>query len=333
MPPSPLPSSAPPLIEVGRRGPGEVLLEVRGTVDRRTVAHLRRELQRLLDTGVTSMTVDLSEVPHCDYRVLAMLDDVRRRLQTEHARFTLLGLDPQVLTGFARASLRDVLAAYRASPGVAYPLWPGEPTGLGKVPGRYTDAERVLARVCVGLVSSRRHEGWAGAVDVGGRLTAECVRHLGVDAAVLVLVTPDRPGEKSVVSASAEGARSVARMDVQSGYGPATNCLRTGEPCCVPDLTEGVDAWPRLVEAALSHGLRAARALPLRQPRPGMPGTSSTTGADTIGVLGLFNSAAGPMAPADLGVAQAFADLAALALMTGSGSRHIAEADTARPTA
>jgi GAF domain len=270
------------------------------------------------------LSVDLSEVPHCDYRVLAMLDDVRRRLQTEHARFTLLGLDPQVLTGFARASLRDVLAAYRASPGVAYPLWPGEPTGLGKVPGRYTDRERVLARVCVGLVSSRRHEGRAGAVDVGDRLTAECVRHLGVDAAVLVLVTPDRPCEMSIVSASAERARSVARMDVESGHGPMADCLRTGEPCCVPDLTEGVDAWPRLVEAALSHGLRAARALPLRPRRPG---------ADTIGALGLFNSAAGPMAPADLGVAQAFADLAALALMTGSGSRHIAEADNAPPTA
>jgi hypothetical protein len=39
----------------------------------------------------------------------------------------------------------------------------------------------------------------------------------------------------------------------------------------------------------------------------------------TFGVLGLFHEATGPMASADLGVAQAFADLAALALAADPG--------------
>jgi GAF domain-containing protein len=284
-----------------------------------------------LDTGVTSMTVDLSAVPHCDYRVLAVLDDARQRLHVGRARFTLLGLDPQALTGFARASLREVLAAYRASPGAGHPLW--EPTGAPVPPGRCTDGERLLTQVCVALATSRRKEGRPGASGVGDRLTAQCVRHLSVDAAALLLATQERPGEMWVASASADRARSVAQVDADSGHGPATECLRTGEPHVVPDLEEEPDAWPRFAEAALRQGMRAVRALPLQQRWPRVQGQSSTPREGvTIGVLALFSNTAGPIAPADLGVAQAFADLAALALTTGSEDHLDAEVGTAPPS-
>jgi GAF domain-containing protein len=122
-------------------------------------------------------------------------------------------------------------------------------------------------------------------------------------------------------------------VDADSGHGPATECLRTGEPHVVPDLEEEPDAWPRFAEAALRQGMRAVRALPLQQRWPRVQGQSSTPREGvTIGVLALFSNTAGPIAPADLGVAQAFADLAALALTTGSEDHLDAEVDTAPPS-
>jgi anti-anti-sigma regulatory factor len=300
-------------VEQVHRGPGDVVLQLHGVVDRRAVGYVRRELGRLLTTGPVTVLVDLSDVPQCDCRVLPVLDDARRRLEARRGRFALRGLDPEALTGFAEASLRELLAAYRASPGVGQPLRRGEPEGV-EVPGRCTEAEHNLVRACAGLASSL-HPNRNGAHGVGDRLTAQCVRRLGGDAALL-LVEPGRVEEMAVVSASTERARSLAELDAGGRRGPMQECLRTGESFSVPDLTEWTEVWPRFVEAALGHGMYAVRALPLRRGWAGAAdGPPEAGNVDTIGVLGLFSPTAGPMASADLGVAQGFADLAATALV------------------
>lgn len=317
-------------VELVRRGPDDVVLRVRGVVDRRGVGYLRRELVRLLDAGAMAVLFDLSAVDQCDCRILPVLADTRRRLEAARGRFTLCGLDPEALTGFADASLRDVLAAYRASPGVGLPLWRGEPGGLG-VPGRCTDVERVIVRACVGLAASFRPD--AGVVGVGDRLTAQCARYLGVEA-VLLLVQPHQVEAMSVVSASTTRARSLAELDAGSRHGPMQECLRTGESFSVPNVIEWDAVWPHFVEAALGNGLHAVRALPLRHTwSGGVDGPPEAGAIDTIGVLGLFSGIAGPMAAADLGVAQGFADLAATALVVGRGlfARGARAADGAGP--
>ncbi len=304
-------------------------MQVRGDVDRAAVRHLRQHLLQVLRSGASAVLVDLSAVRACDCCALPVLDEVRRQLSACHGFFEVRGLNPGTLTGFDEATLREVFLAYRASPGVAQPWKPGR----GGVTAACHDATRRLVQVCVALATGNRDNptepeapsgstGAAGAVTaqaglagvIGERLIEQCVDRVGVDAAAVLVVMPGRlPGRVGVVAASAERATLLAELGIVTGEGPATECLRDGEVVSVVDLADRALRWPHYTAAARHHELHAARALPLvAAPDPSRPATS-------IGALVMFSESTGPMAAADLIVAQAFADLAALALAAARG--------------
>lgn len=301
-------------IDVVTRAPGAVLVRVGGSVDRPGIRRLRDQIERLLDPAgrpVRALQIDLSAVDRCHIGALVVLDDARRSLLAARSRFAVHGLDPAKLTSFTDAGLIELFAAYRASRHLTRTAWPREAGGR-EVRGSFDTADGRLARICLDLATVRRTPG--GGVDVAavtGCLVDLCARRLGVDAAVVLVGTGGRPGRWAVAAASTEGARRLVVAGLTAQQGPVAECLRHGGPVSVPDVAEQTQRWPRYVSTALSHGVLAARALPLR------PATRSQP-SEPIGVLALFSSTAGPMAAADLVLAQAFADLAAVALGSGA---------------
>jgi GAF domain-containing protein len=105
------------------------------------------------------------------------------------------------------------------------------------------------------------------------------------------------------MAASSEAMRLLELFEAQAREGPCLDCYTTGAPVRAADLTTSRDVWPNFTGRALEAGFRSATALPLRR-----RGT-------VIGALNLFKVDPGTMDEADLIAAQAFADVATIALM------------------
>ena len=138
-------------------------------------------------------------------------------------------------------------------------------------------------------------------VDLLTRLADRCVEVLDVGAAGLMLSAPD--GELRVMASSSEAMRVLELFEIQAQEGPCLDCCRTGEPVMNDDLAGPDDRWPRFSAEALAAGFRSVHALPMR-----LRGT-------VIGALNLFHVEPGEMRSADVDVAQAFADVATIAIL------------------
>ena len=92
-------------------------------------------------------------------------------------------------------------------------------------------------------------------------------------------------------------------FELQAEEGPCLDAFRTGEPTGYEDLAAGSGRWPLFSAAALDVGFRSACALPLRLREV------------TIGALNLLSVTRSPLDEADVIVARAFADLAALSVI------------------
>jgi GAF domain-containing protein len=91
-------------------------------------------------------------------------------------------------------------------------------------------------------------------------------------------------------------------FEEQSDEGPCPDCFRTGEPVANESLrTDG--RWPRFAPKAIAAGFLAVQALPMR-----LRGL-------TIGALNMFLPEEGAMREADVVAAQAFADIATIAIL------------------
>jgi GAF domain-containing protein len=308
-------------IAVSRPGPTEVLIGVSGVVDRASVEEIAVRLAGVRGSADRVVVIDLDRAPRYHYRVLEMLDDARRELVSRGVVLHVRGLSARSLTGLAETDLPGALAAYRASLGVVEPTGPWEP-GTGGATAVRSPGDLELIRACVGLAVLPHGPGAAagdaarpGVLGVADRLVAQSLRHLGADAAAVVLRDP--AGRPWVASSSAEPAELVETAGAASGEGPAAECLQRGEPVAAPDLEphRAADRWPVYAGLAGQHGFAAARALPIRPPAVLRTGA----GPRTIGALALLAGTAGPMAAADLAVAQSFADLAAIAFATATG--------------
>ena len=132
-------------------------------------------------------------------------------------------------------------------------------------------------------------------------LAGRCVDVLDVDAAGLMLLGPD--DQPRVVASSSEAMRILELFELQTEEGPCFDCLRSGEPVIDADLAASRERWPRFAVEATTAGFRSGSAVPMR-----LRGT-------VIGALNLFRAPAGPLAPDDLGVAQAFADVATITIL------------------
>ena len=131
-------------------------------------------------------------------------------------------------------------------------------------------------------------------------LADRCVHLLGVSAAGVMLASPS--GSLGLVASSSEAMRLLELFELQAQEGPCLDAFRTGAPVRHENLQAGAGRWPLFSATALRAGFASALALPLRLREV------------TLGALNLLSATRVPMAEADLIVARAFADLAALSI-------------------
>ncbi len=143
----------------------------------------------------------------------------------------------------------------------------------------------------------------ADVVELYISLTASCAAILDIASAGLLLA--DRQGMLQVVAASSEHTRNLELFLLQGAEGPCLDCYRTGAAVSVPDLAAGQDRWPNFAPVAVAAGFLSVHAVPMRLLQ------------STLGVLGLFGTRIAALSEEDLSLAQALADVASVALVSG----------------
>lgn len=138
-------------------------------------------------------------------------------------------------------------------------------------------------------------------VDLLTGLADRCVNLLGVSAAGVMLASPR--GDLRLVASSSEAMRVLEVFELQAEEGPCLDAFRTGDRVAHENLHARTGRWPRFATVAVEAGFRSAFALPLRLRDM------------TIGALNLFSRDETPMDEADVLVARAFADLAAISVL------------------
>ena len=159
--------------------------------------------------------------------------------------------------------------------------------------------EAVLARTLVELADTLVDD--FDVVDLLTLLADRSVEVLDVQAAGIMLAGPD--GQLRVMASSSEAMRVLELFEIQAQEGPCLESHRTGQAVVNQDLDAANGRWPRFAAEALRAGFHSAHALPMR------------LRGSVIGSLNLFRSHVGEMGPADLAVAQAFADVATIAII------------------
>jgi GAF domain-containing protein len=159
--------------------------------------------------------------------------------------------------------------------------------------------EALLARTLVELADTLVDD--FDVVDLLTRLADKCIEILDVDAAGIMLAAPD--GRLRAVASSSETMRVLELFEVQAQEGPCLDSHRTGVPVMNQDLASADDRWPRFAPEALAAGFRSVHALPMR------------LRGSVIGALNLFREGPGQLEPADVEIAQAFADVATIAIL------------------
>lgn len=276
------------IVTVRHRGQADARVDLTGQLDRTAVGGLGHRLDELLDQGVTTMLIDLAQVDRCDFRLLAVLERIRRRLAAVAGDLHVQGQESGVLIGFADADLPALLAAYRAAPNRSGRL---ERAGA-------TDREQRLAAVCVELAGGLGRD--YSETTLAARLVDYCLTGLGVSAATVLLADGHTA---RVAAASSERARMLESGTALVGTGPAADCLRLGEPVTSTD-TAAAESWPLFAARAAEQGVMAVTAIPLRH------------GDTTVGVLDLLAARPGPMPRANLAVAQALARLLTITILS-----------------
>jgi len=148
-------------------------------------------------------------------------------------------------------------------------------------------------------------------VDLLTGVADRSVTMLGASAAGVMLASP--AGNLGLVASSSEAMRLLELFELQSREGPCLDAFRTGQPVGHEVLEAGAGRWPNFSGAAVRAGFRSAIAIPLRLRET------------TLGALNLLSVNQSPMDEADVIVARAFADLAALSI-----AQHRASAEAQR---
>lgn len=138
-------------------------------------------------------------------------------------------------------------------------------------------------------------------VDLLSLLADRCVRALDVTAAGVMLAAPS--GALEVIASSSEAMRTLELFQLQSDQGPCLDAYNTGEQVVNLDLASVGSRWPRFSAQATAEGFHSAHSLPMRLRQR------------TIGALNLLRTEPGSLEDADIAAAQAFADIATIAII------------------
>ncbi|GGN28932.1 transcriptional regulator [Lentzea pudingi] len=138
-------------------------------------------------------------------------------------------------------------------------------------------------------------------VDVLQQLVEHCVELLDASAAGLML--SDQHGGLRVVAYSSAQTRMLELFQLQASEGPCLECVHTGAPVLVADLTTATQRWPRFAPLAAETGFASVHAVPMRLRR------------ETIGALNLFRRETGSLTEEDILVARALADSATIGIL------------------
>lgn len=172
-----------------------------------------------------------------------------------------------------------------------------------------TGREHLITRAFVSLADTLVDE--YDIIDLLDRLVGYSIELLAADAAGIVLA--DARGELQAVAASSQDAQLMELLQLQSDQGPCLDCVRSGSPVNVIDVTvaAAADRWPAFA-AAVADGaaFRSVHALPLR------------LRGEAIGALNLFHRQPGPLPPVDLSLGQALADVATIGILSERAVRH-----------
>lgn len=128
-----------------------------------------------------------------------------------------------------------------------------------------------------------------------------CVEVLEVTAAGVMLADPD--GEMRVAASSSKTTRACELFELQAEEGPCPECYRTGQQVVNLPLADRQARWPRFTLRSCAAGFRGMHVFPMR------------LRSDVIGSLNLFVTDEPPLSPADVQAAQAFADIATIAIL------------------
>jgi GAF domain-containing protein len=159
--------------------------------------------------------------------------------------------------------------------------------------------EALLAKTLVELADTLVDD--FDVVDLLTRLADRCVDVLDVQTAGIMLAGLD--GELRVIASSSEAMRVLELFEIQAQEGPCLDAYRTRAPVVNQDLAAVNGRWPRFATEALEAGFKSVHAFPMR------------LRGSVIGALNLFRNDAGEMGPADIEVAQAFADVATIGIL------------------
>jgi GAF domain-containing protein len=138
-------------------------------------------------------------------------------------------------------------------------------------------------------------------IDLLHVLTNRCVELLEVQAAGLMLA--DSEGFLRVTASSSQGARLLELFELQHDEGPCLDCYRTGEPVTEADLSTADERWPRFASRAVQAGYRSVQSFPMR------------LRGEVLGAMNLFGPGSETLTPDQLGLAQAFTDIATISIV------------------
>lgn len=138
-------------------------------------------------------------------------------------------------------------------------------------------------------------------IELAQQLIDTTMALLPISAAGILL--GDAGGALHVFASSSEQSRLLELLQVEADVGPCLDAYRAGQAVYVEDLAADAARWPVFAERAAEYDFRAIVALPLR------------LRTERVGALNLFLGNPGPMAPADVSVGQALADVATIGIL------------------
>lgn len=137
-------------------------------------------------------------------------------------------------------------------------------------------------------------------------LTSRSVELLGAAEAGILLADPT--GHLRVMAASNDQIELLELLQIQNEQGPCIDCYRTGQVVADDDLTSST-TWPSFAVESVRAGFPSVCAVPLR------------LRSMRLGCLNLFMSEPVALAPIDIDLAQALADVASIAIVQDQAAR------------